>query len=216
MRSPISIKGCVRPSYTSWNHAKVPFLTKTTTSTSENASYAVCPALFSNTPKVCLVALHGRHETLTRSLVQPRQKGLRHTCPKHTPASKASSLWKGENFTLSFPELERTRAFWAFMPWLSNFSCREDGFGGDILHPFARSKTALVTTLYEYVCMFWFQFSGKGGAQARHEGAVIIFENVEAEVRTMSKLRFYLEFHSACLEYAVKSKANKQVGGKVF
>ena len=43
MRSRISIRGYVRPSvgrsHTSWNHAKVPFLTKTTISTSENASY---------------------------------------------------------------------------------------------------------------------------------------------------------------------------------
>ena len=47
MRSRISIRGCVRPSirrsvgrsHTSWNHAKVPCLTKTTISTSENASY---------------------------------------------------------------------------------------------------------------------------------------------------------------------------------
>ena len=47
MRSRISIRGYVRPSVgPSWNHAKVPFLTKTTTSSSENASYAVYPALF--------------------------------------------------------------------------------------------------------------------------------------------------------------------------
>ena len=47
MRSRISIRGyvrrsvrpSVRPSHTSWNHAKVPFSTKTTISTSENASY---------------------------------------------------------------------------------------------------------------------------------------------------------------------------------
>ena len=55
MRSRISIKGCVCPSvllsvgpsvgwsvrrsHISWNHAKVPFLTKTTFSTSKNASY---------------------------------------------------------------------------------------------------------------------------------------------------------------------------------
>ena len=32
-------------SHPSWNHAKVPFLTKTTSRTSENASYAVYPAL---------------------------------------------------------------------------------------------------------------------------------------------------------------------------
>ena len=52
MRSRISIRGyvrpSVRPSHTSWNHAKVPFLTKTTISTSENASYAVYPALLSS------------------------------------------------------------------------------------------------------------------------------------------------------------------------
>ena len=51
MRSRISIRGSVRwsvcRSYASWNYAKVPYLTKTTTSTSENASYAVYPALFS-------------------------------------------------------------------------------------------------------------------------------------------------------------------------
>ena len=49
----ISIRGCVHLSvcrlvhwsHTSWNHANVPFLTKTTISTSENASYAVYPAL---------------------------------------------------------------------------------------------------------------------------------------------------------------------------
>ena len=62
MRSRISIRGCVRlsvgpsarpsvrpsvrRSHTSWNHAKVPFLTKNTISASENASYAVYPALF--------------------------------------------------------------------------------------------------------------------------------------------------------------------------
>ena len=36
-----SVRPLVRPSHTSWNHAKVPFLTKTTISMSENASYAV-------------------------------------------------------------------------------------------------------------------------------------------------------------------------------
>ena len=54
MRSRISKWGCVRPSVgwsvrpsrSSWNHAKKPFLTKITASTSENASYAVYPALF--------------------------------------------------------------------------------------------------------------------------------------------------------------------------
>ena len=58
MRSRISIRGCVRPSvgpsvrpsvrpsHTSWNRAKTPFLITTTISTSENASYAVYPALF--------------------------------------------------------------------------------------------------------------------------------------------------------------------------
>ena len=50
MRSRISIIGyvrpSVRPSHTSWKHAKVPFLTKITITTSENASYAVYPALF--------------------------------------------------------------------------------------------------------------------------------------------------------------------------
>ena len=48
------VRACVRPSVrrsvcrpqTSRKYAKVPFLTKTTTSTSENASYAVYPALF--------------------------------------------------------------------------------------------------------------------------------------------------------------------------
>ena len=42
----LSVGLSVRPSHTSWNRAKVPFLTKTTISTSENASYAVYPALF--------------------------------------------------------------------------------------------------------------------------------------------------------------------------
>ena len=54
MRSRISIRGCVRPSvgpsvgpsHMSWNHTKVRFLTKTTISTSEYASYAVYTALF--------------------------------------------------------------------------------------------------------------------------------------------------------------------------
>ena len=54
MRSRISIRGCVRPSvgwsvrpsHTSWNQLKMPFLTRTTTSTGKNASYAVYPALF--------------------------------------------------------------------------------------------------------------------------------------------------------------------------
>ena len=41
-----SVRPSVRRSHTSWNLEKVPFLTKTT-STSENASYAVYPALFS-------------------------------------------------------------------------------------------------------------------------------------------------------------------------
>jgi len=36
----------VCPSHTSWNYATVPFLTKTTISTSDNTSYAVYPALF--------------------------------------------------------------------------------------------------------------------------------------------------------------------------
>ena len=57
MRSRISIRGCVRPyvrpsvhpsvhrSHTSWNHAKMLFLIKTTISTSNNASYAVYAAL---------------------------------------------------------------------------------------------------------------------------------------------------------------------------
>ena len=43
-----SVRPSVRQSHTSWNHAKVPFLTKTTISTSKNASYAVYPALFCN------------------------------------------------------------------------------------------------------------------------------------------------------------------------
>ena len=54
MRYRICIRGYVGPSvrpsvhrsHTSWNHAKVPFLTKTSISTNENASYAVYPALF--------------------------------------------------------------------------------------------------------------------------------------------------------------------------
>ena len=40
-----SVRRSVHPSHTSWNHAKVPFSTKTTISISENASYAVYPAL---------------------------------------------------------------------------------------------------------------------------------------------------------------------------
>ena len=70
MRPRIFIRGCVRPSispsvgqsigplvgpsigpsirqsHTSWNHAKMPFSTKVTISTSEDASYAVYTALF--------------------------------------------------------------------------------------------------------------------------------------------------------------------------
>ena len=53
MRRRISIRGYVRPlvphTLKTWNHAKVPFLTITTTSstsTSGNANYAVYPALF--------------------------------------------------------------------------------------------------------------------------------------------------------------------------
>ena len=62
MRSRISIRGCVRPSvgpsvrpsvcpsvgrsHTSWNPARVTFLARITSSTGENASYAVYTALF--------------------------------------------------------------------------------------------------------------------------------------------------------------------------
>ena len=42
----MSVRPSVRRSHTSWNPAKVPFSTKITGSTSENASYAVYTALF--------------------------------------------------------------------------------------------------------------------------------------------------------------------------
>ena len=65
MRSRSSIRGCVRPSvrpsvcrsHMSWNHEKVPFLTKNTISTSENASYAVYPALLNINVKSTTIAL---------------------------------------------------------------------------------------------------------------------------------------------------------------
>ena len=52
MRSHISIRGYAHPSighpsHMRWNHAIVPFLTKTTISTSENASYDEYPGLVS-------------------------------------------------------------------------------------------------------------------------------------------------------------------------
>ena len=57
MRSRISFRGfvrpSVRPSHTRWNNAKVPFLTKTTISTSENASYGRVSGLVQS----CLVSI---------------------------------------------------------------------------------------------------------------------------------------------------------------
>ena len=111
MRSRISIRGCVRPSvrpsvrrsHTSWNLAKPPFLTKSTGSTSENASYAVYPALFFLMWKMAtcafLLALTFIPNT-PRTRVSEWVTGPRKTCFEIVP-----SFRRDEKMTLSQPPL---------------------------------------------------------------------------------------------------------------